>query len=65
MKMKNVLTLPLQKEKTTNQFCPSCGVVVPLETKCIPSPSRPEAHYHPVCFYALAQKVGCRIDWPC
>ena len=60
---RKVLTLPLTKTVLPNQFCPRCGLVVPPQTKCIPSPSRPEVHYHPDCFYALAQKVGCRIHW--
>jgi hypothetical protein len=61
--MKNILRLSLVSEKKPNQFCPRCGLVVPQETKCIASPTRPEVHYHPDCFYALAQGVGCLIQW--
>ncbi len=63
MPVKNVLTFHVIKQKCTNQFCPRCGVVIPPETKCIPSPTHGDVHYHPNCFYALAEGTGCRIQY--
>lgn len=63
MRTRKVLTLSLAREKNPNQFCPRCGVLVPQETKCIASPTRPDVHYHADCFYALAEGIGCRIQW--
>ncbi len=63
MRTRNVLTVQVQREKDVNVFCPRCGLVVPLETKCIPSPTRPEVHYHAACMYAMAAQLQRPIQW--
>jgi hypothetical protein len=60
---KNVLTVNVIREKEPNMFCPRCGVVVPRDTHCVPSPTRPEIHYHPQCLLTLAQTLGRPILW--
>jgi hypothetical protein len=57
------LTLRVSKQQLCNQFCPRCGGVIPLETKCIPSPTHRDVQYHPKCLYALAAQIGCRIRY--
>ncbi len=57
------LTLKVMKQKQSNQFCPRCGGIIPPETKCIPSPTHGDVQYHPNCLYALAEQVGCRIQY--
>jgi hypothetical protein len=59
----NNLTLRIQKEQNANVFCPRCGLIVPLHTKCIPSPTRPEVHYHANCMLTLAERLGRRVEW--
>ena len=61
--MKNILTLHVVREKEPNVFCPRCGLVVPPETKCIPSPTRPEVHYHAACMYAMAEQLRRPVLW--
>jgi hypothetical protein len=63
IRMKNVLVVRIQKEREQNIFCPRCGVIVPPGTKCIPSPTREEVHYHASCFLAFAEQLGRRIAW--
>ncbi len=63
MREKNVLTLRVVRQKQTNHFCPRCGVIIPPETKCIPSPNHQDVQYHLNCFYALVQQVGCRVQY--
>jgi hypothetical protein len=60
---KNVLVVRIQKEREPNVFCPRCGVIVPPGTRCIPSPTREEVHYHANCFLRFAQQLGGRIEW--
>ena len=61
-KKKNLLTLHVMTQKLPNKFCPHCGVVVPRDTKCIPSPTHDDVQYHVNCFYAMAQRLGCRLE---
>lgn len=63
MKQTNVLTVNVLREQEDNMFCPRCGVVVPRDTHCVPSPTRPEVHYHPQCLVALAQQLGRPVVW--
>jgi hypothetical protein len=61
-KKSKILTLRVMVQKRPNQFCPRCGVVVPPDTKCIPSPTHQDVEYHVSCFYALAQQIGCPVQ---
>ncbi|MBI3663964.1 MAG: hypothetical protein HY234_13060 [Acidobacteria bacterium] len=63
MKAKNILKLRIERESTQNAFCPRCGLVVPPYTRFIPSPTRPEEHYHAKCLLALAEQLGSHIQW--
>ena len=63
MTTRNVLTLHIRREKEVNVFCPRCGLVVPPNTKCIPSPTRPEVHYHAACMYAMVEQLRRPILW--
>ena len=63
MKTPNILKLRIERESTTNAFCPRCGLVVPPYTRFIPSPTRPEEHYHARCLLSLAEQLGSRIQW--
>jgi hypothetical protein len=56
-----VLTLRVMLQKGHNRFCPRCGVVIPPQTKCIPSPTHEDVQYHVKCFYAMAQHIGCPV----
>lgn len=63
MNQTNCLTLHLTREKDVNVFCPRCGLIVPRDTKCIPSPSNPQVHYHPNCLLTMAAALGRNISW--
>ena len=60
---KTCYTLHIVKEKDSNMFCPRCGVVVPRDTQCIPSPSNPLVHYHPNCLVNMARNLGQQVVW--
>jgi hypothetical protein len=63
LQAKNILKLRIERESTQNAFCPRCGLVVPPYTRFIPSPTRPEEHYHAKCLLALAEQLGSSIQW--
>lgn len=63
MKAANILKLKIERESMSNAFCPRCGLVVPPDTRFIPSPTRPEEHYHARCLLALAEQLGRQIQW--
>lgn len=63
MRKTDCLTLHIVKETQSNMFCPRCGVVVPPNTQCIASPSRPQIHYHPDCLLAMARNLGRQVVW--
>ncbi len=63
MSKSDCFTLHIIKEKESNMFCPRCGVVVPPNTKCIASPSRPQVHYHPDCLLTMARSLGRQVVW--
>ena len=57
------LTVRITRQKQTNQFCPRCGVIIPIKTNCIPSPTHGAVEYHPNCFYAMAEHIGGHIHF--
>jgi len=63
LKPKNILKLLIERESAQNAFCPRCGVIVPPYTRFIPSPTRPEEHYHARCLLAMAEQLGSPIQW--
>lgn len=63
MRERKVLTVNVIRETEYNIFCPRCGVVVPRDTHCVPSPTRPEMHYHPKCLFSMAEQLGRPILW--
>ena len=60
---RSCFTLHMMRETETNVFCPRCGVVVPRDTHCIPSPSNPQVHYHPNCLITMARGLGQNVVW--
>ncbi len=56
-------TLHMVRERERNVFCPRCGLLVPQNTSCIPSPSNPLVHYHPNCLVSMAASLGRNVVW--